>query len=537
MNRIFIVDDERPVVECVAMMVEQDLASEFAVVGTAASGREAVERIGPASPDIVLMDVNMPGISGLEAVRELRDRGCGASFVLMTAYERFDVAREAVDLGIDGYLLKPVTRDELGRTLRSAAAFLERLKALEAREMEHREGEERLRRYVESSYLAGLLLGDVGPDQVAARGELGIEGGWAAVAAASFLPAGREAEDDAADSVLENYLRFRNLLRFRTRSFVGPLSAGITSALVAGRDEPSTKVRLEELLAALTRDFGPELESGELTIAVSAPRPVAEAARSWAEALARLAEQDGSKRRALEVSEKSGMPFEEDEAFLAAVRESAPARAALSLERLLAPSEASEAVSGAEAGRIASLLCAALRSLARRSAIDSGEARSLMDMSELRGGMPGRAFALAARTRFVRIAASMATMPPYSPPVARAVAWIGENFRKGLGLEACADAVGLSPGRLSRAFAEETGRGFTELLIDRRIGLARELLSKPGWSIKEVSASCGYPDPNYFARLFKKSTGLTPSAYGAGLVSENRKPGLEEKPVALDARS
>jgi len=54
-------------------------------------------------------------------------------------------------------------------------------------------------------------------------------------------------------------------------------------------------------------------------------------------------------------------------------------------------------------------------------------------------------------------------------------------------------------------------------LIEIRIGRARELLREPGSSIKQVSISCGYSDPNYFSRLFKKVTGLTPSAFQSGI--------------------
>ena len=76
-----------------------------------------------------------------------------------------------------------------------------------------------------------------------------------------------------------------------------------------------------------------------------------------------------------------------------------------------------------------------------------------------------------------------------------------------------AEAVGLSPKRLSRLFIEEVGVGFSDFLIDLRIEKAKGLLVLPGVTIKQVSAECGYPDPNYFARLFKKVTGLTPSEF------------------------
>jgi two-component system response regulator YesN len=60
------------------------------------------------------------------------------------------------------------------------------------------------------------------------------------------------------------------------------------------------------------------------------------------------------------------------------------------------------------------------------------------------------------------------------------------------------------------------GKGFSDFLIDHRIEKAKELLLEPGASIKQVSVACGYADPNYFSRLFKKVTGLTPTAFAGG---------------------
>ena len=88
-------------------------------------------------------------------------------------------------------------------------------------------------------------------------------------------------------------------------------------------------------------------------------------------------------------------------------------------------------------------------------------------------------------------------------------------------MQVVADELGISPGRLSRHFIEETGKGFSDFLIDYRIERAKELLSLPDASIKQVSAACGYPDPNYFSRLFKKVTGLTPSNFSSGVKEAN----------------
>ena len=93
---------------------------------------------------------------------------------------------------------------------------------------------------------------------------------------------------------------------------------------------------------------------------------------------------------------------------------------------------------------------------------------------------------------------------------------LNKLFGNQISLEQAAYSVGISPNRLSRLFCEETGNGFSDFLIDYRIERAKELLAVPGASIKQVSMQCGYPDPNYFSRLFKKVTGLTPTAFSSG---------------------
>ena len=126
MKRILVTDDERPVIESISLIVKRELAGEFEVAGSAMSGREAIEKAAALAPDIILMDVRMPGISGLDAIREIRRRGSAAVFILVTAYERFEIAREAVELGVVDYLLKPVSKDKLAQALRRSAEAIER---------------------------------------------------------------------------------------------------------------------------------------------------------------------------------------------------------------------------------------------------------------------------------------------------------------------------------------------------------------------------------------------------------------------------
>ncbi len=94
----------------------------FTVVGEAADGEQAVNAAREYRPDVVVMDVQMPGIDGLEATRQITKTVPGVAVVVLTMYEDDDVVFGAVRAGARGYLLKGAGQDEIERALRGAVA-------------------------------------------------------------------------------------------------------------------------------------------------------------------------------------------------------------------------------------------------------------------------------------------------------------------------------------------------------------------------------------------------------------------------------
>ena len=109
MFRVLIVDDEEPVLDSLAYLLETH-CSDFPLAGKARSGYEAIRLMHELRPDVVFMDINIPGIDGMEVIAEVHPAFPETVFILSTAYERFDIAQRAIPLGIFAYLVKPVSK-------------------------------------------------------------------------------------------------------------------------------------------------------------------------------------------------------------------------------------------------------------------------------------------------------------------------------------------------------------------------------------------------------------------------------------------
>jgi DNA-binding NarL/FixJ family response regulator len=133
MIKILIADDHPLVRNALAQLLQA--ADGFNVIATAANGREAVERTLEVAPEVVLMDLEMPEVNGIEAVRALKQAGSPANVVILTTFSDRDRIIGALDAGALGYLLKDAEPDEIIRGVRAAAQGDSPLAPRAAREM------------------------------------------------------------------------------------------------------------------------------------------------------------------------------------------------------------------------------------------------------------------------------------------------------------------------------------------------------------------------------------------------------------------
>ncbi|MCX5267836.1 response regulator transcription factor [Streptomyces sp. NBC_00199] len=116
---LLIVDDHPVVRDGLRGMFES--APGFTVLGEASNGVEAVAKAGDLDPDVILMDLRMPGGGGVDAIRELTRGGARAKVLVLTTYDTDSDTLPAIEAGATGYLLKDAPRDELFTAVRAAA--------------------------------------------------------------------------------------------------------------------------------------------------------------------------------------------------------------------------------------------------------------------------------------------------------------------------------------------------------------------------------------------------------------------------------
>jgi len=118
--RLLLVDDQRLMRDGLRILLE--LESDFKVVGEAEDGAQALEAYRQLSPDVILMDIRMPGMDGVEATRRLQETDPNAKVIILTTFDDNEYVFEGLRAGALGYLLKDVSGDELADAIRKVAA-------------------------------------------------------------------------------------------------------------------------------------------------------------------------------------------------------------------------------------------------------------------------------------------------------------------------------------------------------------------------------------------------------------------------------
>lgn len=533
MVKIMLADDEGIVIESLQYIIRQNFGDEC-VVESAKTGRSVIERSESFRPDIIFMDIQMPGINGIDAMREIQSFFPNMIFIVLSAYDKFDYAQEAINLGVLEYLHKPVTKEKIVEVIKKAIGLLEKERNKRSKELLIREKMEAVVPILENGFLNTILLQETAVEEIANfKNLLGIpyDFGYMMVLVCGEEQVGSKMTNAVGTSVSlqTHYKEIREYLH-------GTIKGGVTGAVMANKmvifvpfEKPSMKyeerIQAIEQARVLIRQLKNHMDI-RFRMGIGSVYQVGEVLKSYTEALRSLLE-------------TTGLVAHVDDLPLACMYE---ADYPIAIEKILFEAIQKGDISKTTASAhhffdwmvqtypdcMTDIKLKALEFVlwAEHLAYENGgmtyEFRSrreylptvveTKDYQALRNWFVDRIENACRNVERRRKENSIST-------VEKAKHYMKEYYHKDLSLEEVSKQVNISPYYFSKIFKEETGTNFIDYLTEIRLEVAKRLLIGSEKSMKEIGMMVGYGDPNYFSRSFKKNVGVTPTEYKEGGVS------------------
>ncbi|MCX7773534.1 MAG: response regulator [Clostridia bacterium] len=525
MYRALIVDDEPIAIDSIEYIIKNNF-KELEIGGRARSGREAVEKAYHVRPDIVLIDIKMPGINGLEAIRQIKDSNPDVHFIIISAYDYFDYAAEAMALGVVEYLLKPVKEAKLIEVLNKAIDTIAQRRKRISQELELKEKLEIIVPILENGFIHALCMTEDNAEELVNFGRLfDFESMGGYVMAIEFGDKDKGSVQNrisASVKTQNHYVDYRDILKSACRCIVGPIMLNrlLVYVLETQHDDSFTQ---KASAARLAKEFSDRVKSsfGDVSIGIGRYyKDVRDAKKSYQEAMQALQalSQSYSEDAILHVDDRME-DYEDNIGYEERFERDIYTKAATGdLNATLVAFDKIYDQMVANLSRFDTLKdkCIALVvGLANRwgamaqsqnyytvlnhvmSAADSHEVRKIIKKY----------------MEAIVSSISQSRQRKISSLIEKADKYLQENYAEEITLEDIARVVNLSPYYFSRFYKEESGVNFIDRLITIRIDKAKQYFEKTDLSLKEVSRMVGYADPNYFSKLFKKVTGFTATEY------------------------
>ncbi|HIT67837.1 MAG TPA: response regulator [Candidatus Merdisoma merdipullorum] len=522
MYTIVIADDETELRQALIRRIDWESVG-FQVVGEAENGIEALELVGKLEPDLLLTDVRMPFMSGIELAREVREIRPTMQIAFLSGFDDFTYAQQAIQYNIISYMLKPISSEELTEELRKIK------KKIDERFEEFTEQREEKEQQNLARFLMPLLLDSFQNGADAAR-EKALEdeavrlgflknAGSAihyTVLVTSFMDkTGNNCTDEtsagAVHQVVSRYLRHAG---FFCNGRVVSLLAATQGAL-----DKYLHIIVEDIVQSVQRILGLSAVIG-VSRSASALTHCHEA---YVEAVNAASYSRSSGGGVYFISDIERVKTFDQETVQTAVGELenlVRSGTAEELEdclknyfRKMELEEASPAIIQLFSVQLSAAVFRVVYAVADTEAARSFQQEMPMQNQQLFEdvyAMEGAylEFCLAARELV-----SEYRQKSGSIICDKALALIESRYMDpGLSLLAISTEISVSPNYLSALIKRSTGSTFVDLLTRKRIETAKRMLLGTPMKIREIAEKCGYNDQHYFSYCFKKYEGISPNA-------------------------
>lgn len=531
MYKILIADDEAWIRERLAQAI--DWASIGAeVAGEACDGEEALEKCRISQPEILLTDIRMPCVNGLELIGKLKEQGYTGKIIIISGYDDFQYAQQAVKLGAHDYILKPVDDGELLKTVQNAIEKLEQEKkreeTLSSLQQQLEEQLPRLRERFVRSLLTGYF-------STRERAKLELDYFHIENENLSHICFVIQMDDAAP---LPDDLETAHLVQFGlcniTRDFIDRLGSGYVLisqqdqivGVVSSPKSPEALARQALSISHGIRTMVKRVLDQTITIGVGNPcGDLLDISLSFNQARQALINRNyfgNGGIYTVETARDTEKPVacrNYDMDFLCGyIKAGKEEEAQKALDAMLdkVVSENAHIRPVDIRSLYINIIFSAMKAASeykeieeRFNSMDVGFFRKLdrlNTMEELR-------HALSAAVKEITGCIEAARCGNKRRIVEMALTFIEDHYSEPISLSDVAEAVYLNPSYFCKIFKNETGESFTKSLMKFRINKAIALLQDPRLKIYEIAEMVGYSDVQYFTKIFKSVAGVVPTYY------------------------
>lgn len=526
MYRIMLADDEGIVIDSLRFLIEKNYPGQCEIQ-SAKTGRSVIELAESFRPDIAFMDIQMPGINGIEAMKEIRKINKNIVFIVMSAYDKFDYAKEAINLGVLEYLNKPADKTIILNTLEKAMNLIDGERKKRSQELEIRERMETVIPMIEAGFIYSLLLGDNDDNNIDKyRQLLGIEekyGFVMVVESGDITDAGEFTNVVGAGvRIQSNYETIKYILKDNFKCVVGPVMTNKIVVLLpnnTAENDYNTRIRIIDHVRSVV-DILSERTDAKYKVGIGSVKPINSLNDSYTEAIDSIHLSDRTVAHVKDLP--IGCEYEEDypidleNALFEAVENGDISKTGEMSRKFFdwLISAHGENLQGIRTKVLEFVLWAERIAYGGGGKVYRFDSRndylnsvlSAESMNTLRNWF-------CEKTEAAAKIVDTKTEEQTESVTCKAKKYIDMNYEKDISLDDVSREVDLSPYYFSKLFKEETGQNFVEYLTEKRIAEAKRLMDTTDMPIKDIGINVGYIDPNYFSRIFKKNVGVTPTEY------------------------
>ena len=533
MYKVLIVDDEKYVISLIEKLIDWEKLG-MKVVGSAGDGMKGVELVEELKPDILIADVKMPGFDGISLVKRVREIDRDIKFIIISGHKKFEYAKSVMKYNVEDYILKPIDKEELEGILQKIRKELDE-------KSEQRKNEGKINKWMDSNR---LLMNDQFMEELYNKSLF--------------------SKKQSIEEINQRY--FTELGNYVYRCAIIQLN-GLNGTMEASfiEDFLSTlKKYIDQKNGENERPVMSRIGYHQILLLLESDQEKISSVNTVLEHILGEALRMGSKYSGLKVAFSVGKPVRLDTNVMGLEETLDSARTALNKRFtdgygriLLAENNRAEEDSDIDTDMLKNL-GKAVRSTSESEITQ--QINAIYDAVRSEGYKNPNIYMTAACKvneelyQYLRLFSSAEGMQQkleeqlekrmieatgitelkkllvqhicenieqmigdsksnLSPAIRTAKIFIANNYKQDIGLGDVARVVNLSSVYFSGLFKKEIGENFVDYLNRVRIDAAKVLLKDVRNNIGEIAEQCGFSDTRYFAKIFKRSVGITPSDY------------------------